>query len=282
MGLFYNYETAGPGVSKHEKKKPFFRFWELFFNKFGTFFLINMVYFLFCIPIVTIGPATAAMTAMMRNIYLEQPQFIFHDFWILFKKNFKQSIIIGIVDVAAIVGCIITIVYYPVIPEDDTATKVMFGLSTAAEVIFLMMNFYIYPQIAVLELKFGQIVSNSLILVFTNPLGEIIALACFVGYATLIYNFPLIMAILLPFVPLAWLAFISFFCCYPAVQKYLINPYYEKTGEKNPEIPDWLDEDESSGAVFEDSGGRDEPIRHAEHGNKPLERQKKSGGKVIR
>ncbi len=272
MGLFYNNETAGPGVSKHEKKKPFFRFWELFFNKFGTFFSINMVYFLFCIPIVTIGPATAAMTAMMRNIYLERPQFIFHDFWILFKKNFRQSVFIGLLDAAAIVGAFLSVIYYPLIPEDDTSTKVMFALSTAAEVIFLLMNFYIYPQIAALDLKLGQIVRNSLILICLNPLGEIIALACFVGYATLIYNFPLIMAMLSPFTPLAWLAFISFFCCYPAVQKHLINPYYEKTGEKNPEIPEWL-EDEKSGAVFKDSGGKDKPLERKE---------KKRGGKIIK
>ncbi len=269
MGLFYNNETAGPGVSKNEKKKPFFRFWELFLNKFWTFFLINMVYFLFCIPIVTIGPATAALTAMMRNIYLERPQFIFHDFWILFKKNFKQSIVIGILDVAAIVGLILSFFFYPAIPEDDKAMKVMFALSTAAEAIFLMMNFYIYPQIVALDLKLGQIVENSLILTFTNPLGEIIALACFAGYVTLFSMFPIIVGSMLPFVPLAWLAFVSFFCCYPAVQKHLIKPYYEKIGEKNPEIPDWAEED----AVFKDSGGKDEPLEI---------KGKKRGKKVIK
>lgn len=270
MGLFYNNETAGSGVSKNQTKKPFFRFWELFFNKFGTFFRINMVYFLFCIPIVTIGPATAAMTAMMRNIYLEKPQFIFHDFWILFKKNFRQSLFIGILDVAAIVGYFLMIAYYPYIPEDDTAMKVAFALSTAAEIIFLMMNFYIYPQIAVLDLKLSQIVRNSLILVCANPLGEIIALAFFVGYAVLVVSFPLIMLFLAPFLPLAWLAFISFFCCYPAVRKYLIDPYYEKSGEQNPELSDYAQSD----AVFKDSGGRDKPLYRKD--------DKKSSKKVIK
>lgn len=268
MGLFYNSETAGSGVSKNQTKKPFFRFWELFFNKFGTFFRINLVYFLFCIPIVTIGPATAAMTAMMRNIYLEKPQFIFHDFWILFKKNFKQSVFIGILDALAIAGSFLLISYFPQISDDDTSMKIAFGLSMAAEVIFLMMNFYIYPQIAVLELRLSQIVKNSIILVCANPVGELIALAFFVGYGTLVISFPLVMLCLSPFLPLAWLSFISFFCCYPAVRKYLIDPYYEKSGEKNPEIPD------GGEAVFKDSGGID----------KPLERksEKKHGKKVIK
>lgn len=269
MGLFYNNETAGPGVSKNEKKKPFFRFWELFFRKFWTFFRINMVYFLFCIPIVTIGPATAALTAMMRNIYLERPQFIFHDFLGFFKKNFRQSVVIGLLDVAVIVGGVLAFLYYPQVAEDDKLTKVMLALSTAADVIFLMMNFYIYPQIVALDLKLVQIVQNSLILIFTNPLGEIIALVCFAGYITLFAMFPIVVGALLPFVPSAWLAFTAFFCCYPAVQKHLIKPYYEKIGEKDPEIPDWAEDT----AVFKDSGGKDAPLERKEN---------KRGRKVIK
>ena len=77
MGLFYNNNEAGSGVAKRgRQKKPFFRFWEMFANKFWTFFKINLIYVLFCLPIVTFGPATAAMTALMRNIYLERPQFV--------------------------------------------------------------------------------------------------------------------------------------------------------------------------------------------------------------
>lgn len=270
MGLFYNNETAGSGVSKTKKKKPFFRFWELFFNKFGTFFTINMIYFLFCIPIVTIGPATAAMTAMMRNIYLEKPQFLFHDFWALFKKNFRQSWFIGILDAAAIAGTYIMLMYYPRLSEDDTTMKAAFAVCFAAEVLFLMMNFYIYPQIAALDLKLPQIVKNSLILMCVNPLGEIIALAFFVGYGTLVMCFPLVMLVLAPFLPLAWLCFISFFCCYPAVRKYLIDPYYEKSGEKNPEIPD----DNGDSALFRDSGGSDKPLTR--------QKDKKQGKKIIK
>ena len=35
MGLFYNNNEAGSGVAKRgRQKKPFFRFWEMFANKF--------------------------------------------------------------------------------------------------------------------------------------------------------------------------------------------------------------------------------------------------------
>ncbi|MGN0641440.1 MAG: YesL family protein [Oscillospiraceae bacterium] len=258
MGLFYNNGVAGSGVSKTAgQKKPFFRFWELFFSKFWKFFQINLIYFVFCLPVVTIGPATAAMTAIMRNFYLERPQFIFHDFKQEFKKNFKQALPIGLLDVGAIALGVFAILYYSNTnrPEMDTTTTVLYVLCLVGVALVMMMSFYIYPQIVALDLKLGQIVRNSLLLIFLNPVGTIITFACFFGYAALIWFFWLFVVFLTPIVPFAWLSFISFFCCYPTIQKVLINPYYEKTGEKNPEIPDYVEDN-----VFTDLGGKEEPL----------------------
>lgn len=283
MGLFYNNNVAGSGVSKNgPKKKPFFRYWELFANKFWTFFKINLVYFLFCIPVVTFGPATAAMTALMRNIYLERPQFVFHDFWVQFKKNFKQSFIIGMLDIFVLGVFILTFWYYSVQPDMDTGAKILYALAIAAQVLFVMMNFYIYPQIVSLNLGMSGIVKNSVILVFVNLWGELITLALFAGYALLVMFFHIFVLTLAPLVPFAWLSFTSVFCCYPAIQKYIINPYYEQRGERNPELPE--DDDD---AVFEDMGGKEEPLdltpeKGRGKGGKGANGGKRGGGKIIR
>lgn len=272
MGLFYNNGVAGSGVSKGAgRKKPFKRFCELFVSKFWNYFQINLIYFLFCLPIVTIGPATAAMTAIMRNFYLEKPQFIFHDFKREFKKNFKQAFPIGLLDIAAVALGVFSILVYSQSPEMDTTGKVFYVISLVGVALVIMMSFYIYPQIVALDLKLGAIVRNSLLLVFLNPVGDIITLAFFFGYAALIWWFWLYVVFLTPIVPFAWLALISFCCCYPTIQKVLINPYYEKTGEKNPEIPDY---DES--AVFTDRGGSEQPINIKE------KNIKQHGGKIIK
>lgn len=271
MGLFYNNDIAGSGVSKNPRqKKPFFRFWELFWNKFGTLFKINLVYFLFCIPIVTFGPATAAMTALMRNIYLERPQFVFHDFWQQFKKNFKQSLFIGILDVLSIVLVFLAFQDYFGIEDPEGGQRAVFIASVVAEVFFLMVNFYIYPQIVTLDLNLAGIFKNAVILVFVNLGGELITLLFFLIYGTLAVLFPVVTAILFPFLPAAGLAFLSVFCCYPAIQKHLINPYYEKIGEKNPELPDY----EDAPALFKDMGGREDSI--------DARGDKKRGGRIIK
>ncbi len=271
MGLFNN--TVGPGVPKNApKKKPFFRFWELFGNKFWDFFKINLIYFVFCIPVVTIGPATAAMTALMRNIYLERPQFFLHDFIKEFKKNFKQAFVIGIIDLLVAAVFVFSVLMFFSLEDLTSTDSVVFALSLAATVLFLIMNFYIYPQIVALDLKLLDIFRNALVLSLLNIGPELIALVFVAGYIFLAANFPMFVLVLTPFIPLAWLGFLSVFCCYPAIQKHIIVPYYKQTGEKNPEIPDYDEE-----PVFEDMGGREEPIKLNNS-----KKSKGSKGKIIK
>ncbi len=76
---------------------------------------------------------------------------------------------------------------------------------------------------------------------------------------------------LLPFMPATLIGFIVCYNCYPVIQKYVINPYYESRGEVNPELPKETDEEET---VFEDMGGREAPI-------KADKKKGKNKGKVI-
>lgn len=258
MGLFYKNEVAGSGVSKKsDRGGSFSRYWSLLWRKFGTLFKINIVYFLFCIPVVTFGPATAAMTAMMRNIYLERPQFIFHDFFKLFKENFKRSFFIGLLNVAGLVSTHLLLTFCAM-GDVETSQKVMSFVCVGLEALFALASFYIYQQIAALDLPLVSIVKNALILMCVNLKGFIM-LAFLVGYVILARMLPLPVLILAPFLPLAWLGYTAVFCCYPTIQRILINPYYEQTGEKNPEL---FETDEEK-ALFEDMGGSEAPINIA-------------------
>ena len=54
------------------------------------------------------------------------------------------------------------------------------------------------------------------------------------------------------------MSFVIVFNSYPVITKAIINPYYESRGERNPELPS---EDENEEAVFEDMGGKEEPVK---------------------
>lgn len=255
----FHYGKAGRGVQKNgPKKKPFFLFWEIFGNKFWKFFQINLIFFLFCIPIVTFGPALAAMTQVMRKFVIGEPIFIFDEFKTAFKKNWKQALPVGLVDLGLVVLFIYNINFYlaAIDQEQSTQNKAMLALSLAVGFIIYMIHFYIYPQIVALNLRLPQIIKNAFILMiaglkrsaaaFFSTLALVLLMA--LGYPYSLF--------LLPLVPGAWMCFIATFCAYPVIQKHIIDPYYEARGEKNPEYARYDTEGE---ALFEDRGGSEEP-----------------------
>ena len=271
----YNYRKTGSGVKKGApKKKAFFLFWEIFGEKFWKFFQINLIYVLFCIPVVTFGPATAAMTQLMRKFVIGEPIFVFHEFVNAFKKNFKQSVIIGIIDVALIFILVYNINFYSaaLLNTDDLGTKIILALSVAMGFFVIMMHFYLYPQIVALDLKLPQIIKNSFILMVVGFKRSFAAFFVWFGLiALVILGFPYTTLAFL-FVPFAWMNFVATFCAYPVIQKYIIDPYYESRGERNPEYTRYeTSEDE---AVFEDMGGSEAPTEI------PKEQKRRGDGSV--
>lgn len=281
----FKYGKAGKGVQKGgPKKKPFFLFWEIFGNKFWKFFQINLIFTLFCLPVVTIGPALAAMTQVMRKFVIGEPIFVFHEFKEAFKKNFKQSFGVGVVDIILAVILIYNINFYIEAIESGQSgqNQIMLALSLAFGFIIYMMHFYIYPQIVALNLKIPQIIKNSFLLMILGikrSFAGFFATAAIVVIMALGYPYSLVM---LPLVPAAWMCFITTFCAYPVIQKHIVDPYYEARGERNPEYSRYETAEE---ALFEDKGGFEEPT-DTSAGGKKVQHTKtdkvKLKGKVIR
>lgn len=255
----FNYGKAGKGVQKNgPKKKPFFLFWEIFGNKFWKMFQINLIFFLFCIPVVTFGPALAAMTQVMRKFTIGEPIFVFHEFKTAFKKNFRQSFFLGIFDIALIVLIVYNINFYVAAFQEGQGAenKMMIALSLAMAFIIYMMHFYIYPQIVALNLRMSQIIKNSFILMIVGIKRSFAAFFATAVPVVIMVMFLPYSLLALPLVPMAWMSFIATFCAYPVIQKHIIDPYYEARGEKNPEYARY---DTGEEALFEDKGGLEEP-----------------------
>lgn len=280
----FNYNKTGKGVQKNgPQKKPFFLFWEIFGNKFWKFFQINLIFFLFCIPVVTFGPALAAMTQVMRKFVIGEPIFVFHEFKEAFKKNFKQSFFVGVFDIGLIVLILYNINFYVAAFESGQGAeyKMLIAFSLAMAFIIYMMHFYIYPQIVALNLKIPQIIKNSFILMVAGikrSFAAFFATAALVAMMALGLPYSLFA---LPLVPMAWMSFIATFCAYPVIQKHIIDPYYESRGEKNPEYARYDTEKE---ALFEDKGGLEEPTDIKTQSKAPRTKTDnvKVKGKVIR
>lgn len=286
MGLFYNYENSGSGVAKNgPKKKPFFRFWEQFASKFWKLITVNFLYFItsgivlvvaaiilagltgnqymlfISVPILFLfGPSTAAVTQIMRKFVLEKPIFLWDEFKTAYKNNFRQALPVGIFDVAFCSMFIYGIVFYSeaILNTSSIQNYALMIISVAIAVYFLIAHFYIYLEVVSLTLPLGKIVKNALLLTIMGIKVNIINFIVWLLFISAIVLFFPYSVFFLPVIPFAWLMFLSAFNCYPVIQKYIINPYYESKGMKNPELPD--DDEDDKERIFTDRGGSEPEI----------------------
>lgn len=270
MGIFGgNYTKAGPGVDKNApKKRSFFLFWEIYFRKFWKLLGLNMVYFLICIPIVTIGPATAGLTKVLRNYSQEKNSFLWSDFFEAFKKNFKQALPVGLIDVFVVVSLFLGFQVYPSLASGNKLYYVPYIISISVAITLLMMHFYIYLMIVTVNIPLKNIFKNSFILTCVAIKKNIITLICVAlvmgGIFALAFYISIFFLLLYPLFALSLTQLIICFNSYPVIQKYIINPYYETSGEQNPETRYSLPAEDET--LFTDKGGSETPIKIANPG----------------
>ena len=277
FGLF-NYEKEGPGIAKDApKKKTFIVFFETFFRNFWKFITVNIVYNLISIPIFTNGLASAGITNVTRNIARDKHSFGLADFFETIKKNWKQSLIIGILNTIIYAVMIFDGWFFYNQKEGNFAT-ICLGITFSLLIMFTMMNYYIWTLIITFNFKTKQIYMNSFKFVFVNFKNNLI---CFFSIA-LVYgiNIALFFAlskywlyVLLIEILLYFLTFPAFkflliqFCAFPAIKKFIIDPYYKEHPEddiekrrnlgievevKKPQPTDGEEGEEDSENVFTD------------------------------
>lgn len=305
MGLFKGYESAGPGISKYAPKKTGIAlFFDIFFSKLWKLFGLNMLFFIFCIPLVAaffaiilienvkvmvavallmgliftifIGPAMAGMTKVIRLFVIQKHTYVIRDFFKGFRENFKKAVIVGVLDVIAVLSAFSAYNIYPDWAEhyQNKLFYIPLVISMSVALVILLMNYYIFLMMTATDLSLKNLFKNSFALAFAALKPNVVATIFFVFFtlftATMIIVAVPIALMVMPFFPFAVSWFIVCFNCYPVIQKYVINPFYDSKGEINPELTDGTDEIEEE-RVFEDMGGKE----------KPIEKRKKTKGKRI-
>jgi uncharacterized membrane protein YesL len=211
-------------------------FFGIFFGKFWKFMELNLLTLLLCLPIVTIGPALAGMTQVMRGYYLQKGVFMAHEFFKGFRQNWKKSLPLGLIDIFLAVSFVMAMFIYPT--AGGTLMTVLWCLTIVFAVGAVVFNFYAFPMIVATDLRFREIVINSLVLTFAALPANILTIICLavitvpLGLA-IEYNPVWIIIVMLIYISLA--GFIAFFRTYPVIQKYVIDPFYEREGRTNPE-----------------------------------------------
>lgn len=212
-----------------------------------------LVSILLCIPVITVGPAQAGFTYLMRNYAREEHAFIWWDFKENAIKNLKESLIICVIDLVAIVMSGLSINFYLSFKGNNLLMSAASGIMLLSLVLFIMMHLYIYPMLVTFKLTVKQIYKNALLfslIKFIPNLG--IILLCAVLLFAPMFFYPVIGLILYAFIMVSTLGLLTNFYVYPIIKKHMIEKVEEEAeseeeaeGEEEPESEEEMESEET-------------------------------------
>lgn len=234
----FGLQKEGYGVSKNERTRSrALMFFIIYFNRYWKLMGLNLLFIITCIPVVTIGPATAAMMYILKKYTQEETASIWQDYWLQFRANFKQAFPFGLLSLASYALLSFALYFYTLQAKIDPVVYILVAICALALVILTFINFYAYLFMVTVELPLSKILKNSAIMALTNLKSNLIALFIIVILAGIIMIFLMmsLMALLLILVigPMT-AAYVVSFLCYPNVKKIFVDPHLAKR-EQNHE-----------------------------------------------
>lgn len=207
----------------------------------------------FCIAalfIITFGLSSAGSAYIIRGFNRGEPVFLISDFFSTIKRNWKQALIIGILDLLFCVVLVYDFLFWQATPGFIGGIMMYFALFLC--VLYFFMRFYIYTIAITFDLSLFKIFKDAFLLSFLGFKRNILAffgiLAVFFINLQLFFILPSL-GIMLPLVlTFALCMFISGYASYPVIKKFMIDPFYpdSDSGENF--------ESDSEEVVFEDRG----------------------------
>lgn len=245
MGVFnfINYNKEGPGVSKNEKqKKGFFRFFEIYFSNFWKIMVQGFTNVLLSLPLVTYFLGEIGLTNITRSLSRGQHSFGTSDFFDAVKKNWKQALLIGIINVVVTAILVYnTIAYFLSDSPDNLIVGISLGVSAGLLFVFTIMKYYMPFMVITFSLKTKQIYSNAFKFVFLNLKKNLLiffSLLAFWAATVAIAYFgqhagAAIASVLTVCVYPGFRSLLIQYNIFDCIRKCMIDPYYEENPDKD-------------------------------------------------
>lgn len=219
-----NYAKPGPGIDKDAPpKKGLALFFDVYIRAFWELIKLNLLFLLFCVPVITIGPACAGMSRVTMLMMRERPFFVWGDFWKGFKQEFKQSFITGLLLAVVTTGLVFGICFYFAAAAQNNIFYAAWFMLLVAGFMLSLSCIYLYPLIVTVKLPLFTLYKNAMLL-------GIVCLKQSLPALIIIFVLVLAMLLLLPFtVPVLFLMFFSFvgficsFSAWPGIKTHVVS-----------------------------------------------------------
>lgn len=197
---------------------------------FGT---IPLMTIFVCLPLITVGPAQAGMTYILRNYSREEHAFIWWDFKEQARKNFKQSMIVSIINMVLTILVILDIYFYLSYQTDNLLMTAATAFIIMAFIVFMMMSMYIYPMMVTFDLNIRQLYKNAFLFAIMKFFPNLLILIVVFLYLFFSFYYPLVGYFLFILFSMGFTSYITNFYVYSRLEKYMIKPTMENAGEND-------------------------------------------------
>ncbi len=274
FGGLFDYNKPGPGVDKNApKKKGIALFFEILGSKFFNLITLSLLYWLCCLPVITVGLGDVGLAYITRNFARQKPVMQTADFFDTIKKNWKQALPIGLINLMLTALLVFAMFFYFQGWDAHFVYKAGFVISGCMFIVFSFIKYYINFLMVTFDLKFKQLYKNSLLLSSVGIKENLIISAWLILIYGVLLVLPLIwmavfenallaligLIIYILFVP-ALQSLIIQFCVFPVIKKHMIDPYYEQHPEAKKDkslLNLFDDEEDDEERLFTDRGSQE-------------------------
>lgn len=179
---------------------------------------------------ITFGWQNCGVSYVTRSMIKGDPLFLISDYWFCIKRNWKQGLTMGMLDFMCITALTVNFLYYNQM-AGSFGNDLMLIFTIALAVIYMFMRMYIYLMVITFNMKSTKILKNALIFSVIGAKSNFMAVLCVillllaVALLTFILHYIRISAtgILIGFLTVfASASFISTYCAYPVILKYMV------------------------------------------------------------
>lgn len=175
---------------ENRQQNPLIRVLEVF----GNLFVLNVLFLICCIPVITVGASTTALYAMCFRMIKNEEGPIVRGFFGVFKKEFKNATLAWVI--AIIAFAIIWAEFLYVSNFADGAASFYSILLVVESIIFAMILPFLFPLIARFENTLGNYFKNAFLLSLSNLWAWI--------KVTIAWAAPIILSLRYPFIILSF------------------------------------------------------------------------------
>lgn len=145
--------------------------------------LLTGLWFICCIPVITIGASTKALYTVAMRMAKDEEGYTAASFFCAFQKDFKESTVLGFL--VLVPGVFLGSDLYVYGKMEGPAGTVLFTVFLILALVYLMTLAYVYPLSAASDYRGRALVPASFVAACKNP-GWAVLLAVIMGCAVLL------------------------------------------------------------------------------------------------